>query len=70
MNITMNILYCYIYVTALEGPDILKEHCVIKHCGDDVTLHPNPGAVISVNNRKVTRPVKLSQGECIQLMFP
>ena len=51
------------YISALEGPEILEEHCIIKHFGDDVTLHPTTGAAISVNNRKVTRPVKLTQGK-------
>ncbi len=52
----------FIYFLVLDGPNIHPEHCMIRHGGDGVILHPNPEAEITVNNRLVSRPVKLSQG--------
>ncbi|KAI0237575.1 Kinesin-like protein KIF16B [Lamellibrachia satsuma] len=51
----------------LKGDDIRPEHCVIKYINDEVTLHVRPDAVAMVNDRQVTQPVRLIQGDIIML---
>ena len=53
----------FYHVPVLWGPMMLAEHCVLKHVGGEVTLQPSHGAFITINNRQVIRPVKLSQGQ-------
>ena len=62
---TVIISYFHFVVLVLSGPQLLPEHCVLKHINEEVTLHPSHAAFISINNRQINRPVKLSQGELI-----
>ncbi len=57
-------------LAALQGPDIQEQHCIIANVENDVTLHPHKNAGVNINNRDVTRPVKLTQGRHILLVLP
>ncbi|ELT93052.1 hypothetical protein CAPTEDRAFT_105632, partial [Capitella teleta] len=53
----------------LSGSDVAAEHCYIEHdVRGDVTLYPcTDGAPITVNDRDVALPVRLSQGDILHL---
>ena len=42
---------------------MVEELCVIKHTNDEVILYPSPEGFITVNNRDIKSPVRLTQGK-------
>lgn len=50
------------YIIVLNSDDILAEHCVFRNINNEVTLEPRPGAVVRINDRHITKPVRLTQG--------
>ena len=54
--------YQRLFDADVHGDDVLPEHCVIRHINGEVMLHPTPGAYVTVNDKRISMPVKLSQG--------
>jgi len=50
------------YIVVLYSEDILTEHCIFRNINNEVTLEPRPGAAVRINDRHVTKPVRLTQG--------
>lgn len=47
----------------LNGPGVLREHCVLENLAGTVTLIPQEGALCSVNGSVLTGPCQLTQGK-------
>lgn len=47
---------------ALNGPEILANHCVIENDNEEIILYPEQGALCTVNGEDVTEPTHLCQG--------
>ncbi|KAH9492152.1 hypothetical protein Btru_048743, partial [Bulinus truncatus] len=51
----------------LQGEDILQNHCHIENIDGEVTIYPENGALCLVNDQVITQPIKLNQGDHLQL---
>jgi hypothetical protein len=46
----------------LQGHDIKPVHCLFNNNQGEIILFPQPGASVTVNDRRTDQPVRLSQG--------
>ena len=53
-------LFCSFPV--LQGHDVRPIHCLFTNESSDIILHPTEGASVTVNDRRIDQPVRLSQG--------
>ncbi|KAK2156809.1 hypothetical protein LSH36_204g02068, partial [Paralvinella palmiformis] len=51
----------------LEGPEILPEHCWITNNNGEVIIHPQHGATVTINNKPIIKPEKLTQGDIVHI---
>lgn len=57
----------------LQGLDIKPVHCLFNNNQGEIILCPQPGASVTVNDRRTDQPVRLSQGNsnfnCCSVIF-
>ena len=54
--------FCLVFSLVLQGHDIKPVHCLISNNQGEIYLIPQPGASITLNDRRIDQPARLSQG--------